>query len=1115
MKTRRASERWVVRLCIAITCLAGSTVTLHGQVPPDPLPVPGFQRDQAYFGLFPFEHLDTGSGNLLLTFADWHLPGYSGLDLVFQRTFNSASGWTFGLAGFPMKVLRPDGPPGAPGDPEFFDPNDLPAILTVDGGSQRTWWDGDAVAPVFWTADFWRYHIQGRRLELPNGVECLYDASGALVEVRDRFANRIEIVNETFGPQVYPTSIRQVLGDGRERELVLTYETILYQSVSYRVLTAATYGTRAWTYQYGGPRAIDLVAAIPPAGPPWAFNRQSRPEAAPSLTVTVPQGGQVVYAFLDVPETDTHSGVVTSRETREGSTVTSQWTVTFEDDGTTPPSYRRILDGPEGVRLVYDYVLEGSSYALAWSEVQDAGTSSVFEQETRTYTATQVTDVSGPALNLLEEVGVTRGGQTYTTTLFYHAGDGTGQFSDYGRPWKIREVGDAGTRETTHTFDYDVSGHLIDRIKKVTTTVGTETVEASWTHNATTGFVETATQAGVTTQYSADSSTGAVSSVRDPHDHVTSFTYDYGVTKTVVTPMHTTSRAINPDGTIASETRRGATTSYEYDGAGRLIWVKPPLGHWHETRYDPAGLWIQARRGDGQNPPAETTTSFDSFGRAIASQNSVGVRTRVEYDALGRTRYRSFPYTTADVGRTSRYDVLGRVREVETGDGKKVQYAYSNGIDVTITDQEGRVTAHDYQAFGAPDEARLAGVHDAENHQWSYEYSALGRLRVVHQPGGTNREWQYTDDRLTREVHPESGETSYTYQNGRLDTKTTPRGTVAFGYDANDRLTLIDAPGTAHDVTLAYDDSDHLTLVENSFARTVFEFDAANRVERRRDTLAGEVERQTTYTYDGWDHVASIAYPSGTLVSYTYDRENRVTSVLRGRDQILVAQVLDYHPSGAPARLRFANGIEETYAFDPNRYWLQQITGGPLQQLTYTHDGVGNVTAIADARPDFNQSFEYDQVNRLAVVTGRGANTYTYDALGNRTSKALPAVTYTYDAATKRLASVTGNAQMPEVGTYLYDAAGNLTSDPSGTYTYTPFNMLETATVGGTTTTYRYDGQNTRTLRVAPDRTDYFYHGAGSATLSEYARLAGDTYARWVSDYIYLGGRVVAATTRR
>lgn len=46
-----------------------------------------------------------------------------------------------------------------------------------------------------------------------------------------------------------------------------------------------------------------------------------------------------------------------------------------------------------------------------------------------------------------------------------------------------------------------------------------------------------------------------------------------------------------------------------------------------------------------------------------------------------------------------------------------------------------------------------------------------------------------------------------------------------------------------------------------------------------------------------------------------------------------------------------------------------------------------------------------------------------------------------------------------------HNDVGNLVTDPSGSYTYTPFNRLETATVGGRTATGPYGGDNGRAMR--------------------------------------------------
>ena len=65
----------------------------------------GFQQNHDYFSALPFEHVDTVTGGLVLTFTDLVLPGNAGRDLRFQRSYNSKGGqWTFGIAGLVLQV---------------------------------------------------------------------------------------------------------------------------------------------------------------------------------------------------------------------------------------------------------------------------------------------------------------------------------------------------------------------------------------------------------------------------------------------------------------------------------------------------------------------------------------------------------------------------------------------------------------------------------------------------------------------------------------------------------------------------------------------------------------------------------------------------------------------------------------------------------------------------------------------------------------------------------------------------------------------------------------------------------------------------------------------------
>src|SRR4029453_8582425 len=127
--------------------------------------------------------------------------GNGGLDVVIQRSYNTkrTGVWTYGFAGWPHYAYSVNGPndpgprPQTPPSPDV--PNlsiSYPRFFTADGAVHQSYPDTEPQwnqpAPdLYITADFWRYHADERRLELPNGVECFYDQNGFLILVRDSF----------------------------------------------------------------------------------------------------------------------------------------------------------------------------------------------------------------------------------------------------------------------------------------------------------------------------------------------------------------------------------------------------------------------------------------------------------------------------------------------------------------------------------------------------------------------------------------------------------------------------------------------------------------------------------------------------------------------------------------------------------------------------------------------------------------------------------------------------------------------------------------------------------------------------------------------------------------
>jgi hypothetical protein len=100
----------LIALAIASPCRAQSATTLD-----DAANNKGLRPDRAYFSPEPFEHFDTMSGNVVLTFTDLVLPGNAGAHSQLQRTYNnqlchySYSSGQLSASGESMALCKPSG----------------------------------------------------------------------------------------------------------------------------------------------------------------------------------------------------------------------------------------------------------------------------------------------------------------------------------------------------------------------------------------------------------------------------------------------------------------------------------------------------------------------------------------------------------------------------------------------------------------------------------------------------------------------------------------------------------------------------------------------------------------------------------------------------------------------------------------------------------------------------------------------------------------------------------------------------------------------------------------------------------------------------------------------
>ena len=359
-------------------------------------------------------------------------------------------------------------------------------------------------------------------------------------------------------------------------------------------------------------------------------------------------------------------------------------------------------------------------------------------------------------------------------------------------------------------------------------------------------------------------------------------------------------------------------------------------------------------------------------------------------------------------------------------------------------------------------------------------------------------------------------------------------------------------PNTANAVAsyYSYDALDRLTAIAyaggNASANVVNSYDGApaglaNQLGRLTASQRGTLANQ--YSYDPQGNLASVSgwglphsVPNANTISYSYNAANQLTDInystyrdihyaydAAGQVNQITVQDIDANkayssngynltrtlagnithlPFGPVNGLTYGNGLvlSKTYDLD---YRLTGQSVGAIQNLSYSHDANGNLNTATDLLASANtQTFTYDALNRLLNATGPNSFTYTYDAVGNRTtdSKNNAETLYTYDAASQKLLTQTG--ARPDA--ILTGPTGNITQSEGKTYAYAPDQRLIAATqAAATLATYNYNPQGQRINKTTTTgTTGYDYNPQG--------QLLGETGPGLAASYVYLDGEPLA-----
>ncbi|WP_293381800.1 RHS repeat-associated core domain-containing protein [Phenylobacterium sp.] len=666
----------------------------------------------------------------------------------------------------------------------------------------------------------------------------------------------------------------------------------------------------------------------------------------------------------------------------------------------------------------------------------------------------------------------------------------------------------------TTDFTYDASGRLT-QLKLTDTTTQTVPYPTNgqtriWTYayNAA-NLLYTVdgplSGSGDTTTYTYDAH-GFVASVTDQVGHVTTITSNNGRGE----PLS----SVDPN---------SVTTNYSYDPRGRILGftVNPGAGQATTTfTYDAAGNIIGIQAPDGST----LTYAYDNAHRLTSVANNFGETITYTLDALGGRTATVVKSASVSITKqqTATFDELGRLLTEIGAASQTTTHAYDpNSNETSTTDPRSKVYGHAFDALNRlyqqtdPDSFQTVvayngnddptSVTDARSNATSYVRDGFGDvIRQTSPDTGVTDFWYDANGNVIKTIDARSIETDFTFDTAsRVLTKTFPAASaenITYTYDATSGGNL----GVGR-----------LTGIADQSGSTAFTYNALGQVTLDH-RVVGSNGYDVTYSYDPAGNILSETYPSGRIVTYTRDAVGRVSAASTyqssGAPPVPVASSITYDPFGPLASLTFGNALVASLAYDQD-YQLTGITTGlgtvAVQNLTNGFDPAGNITAITDAiASGRTQALTYDDLNRLATASGvYGAQSYTYDGVGNRLTRVVGATTdtYAYPSTSNQIATITTGSN---VRSFSYLASGQVSGDvrdSSHSYTFVANNNGRNASAslnGSTVGSYVYNALEQRVGKTASGSTIQFVYDSAGHLIEEADASTGAPMREyiWIDD---------------
>ncbi|MEH6681043.1 MAG: RHS repeat-associated core domain-containing protein [Sediminicola sp.] len=572
-------------------------------------------------------------------------------------------------------------------------------------------------------------------------------------------------------------------------------------------------------------------------------------------------------------------------------------------------------------------------------------------------------------------------GKTEQTTLSSSTFSGEEQYSyNNNLVSQLKKRGN-GTSWLTEDFQYDVNGNIVIK------TLNGEGVSPR-TEEFTYGY-----------------GGRFLTSSKDIEGLVSTFTYDAATGNLLTTT--------NP---------YNLTTTYEYDKWNRIKketdYLNKSKNHLYTNQAD-GGMEHRVDYADG----GSQLTKYNAFGWTVrVATLSLGNQWAfkdIEYYADGKSKRQSEPhYSSPSQWSDTNYDSYGRMDSQTLFTGRNISVTYS-GLSTTVNDGVKSVTTT-LDALG-----NKVKVQDPGG-TVDYTYFANGTMKSADYGGNVITVAIDGWGRKTSLNDPSAGTYTYSYNSfGELLEETTPKGSSVYEYDSFGKVLSKDVIGDLTDQVLTYQYDNVTKLLtningqDNTNNRTytyVYTYDTYKRPATVKEN-SGLAEFEHRWAYDTYGRVdketlisknLSNAISKNVVTRNVYDSSGILKEIWNDGTPDKLWEMGQVNARGQALSIVLGNGITKTKNYDAYGY---------LTKIEDKENGT-NPTVALHMEYSFNQqrgtlnsrenigfgwqeSFGYDNLDRLTTISGAVAKTMAFDTRGRITNNTALG-TYSYGNTNKK-----------------------------------------------------------------------------------------------------------------